>query len=88
MTINKKKYTLEEVPLTTTRPFVMDQIVLKDVKSLNPKDMRKVEKYLRDLVRSMIEKANTRWIEEHPIESKTQSPPKPLIRLKVGKFYS
>ncbi|RKO97175.1 hypothetical protein CXG81DRAFT_14986, partial [Caulochytrium protostelioides] len=75
------QFHIEPVPLTTTRPFVIDDIALAQL-GLQPHDHEAIQLALSDKVEQMIATAHAEWRDAHP-DRRGQPPPKPLIRLRV-----
>ncbi|RXW22260.1 hypothetical protein EST38_g3609 [Candolleomyces aberdarensis] len=88
--IKGKEFQLTPLPLTTVRPFVIDEVNLGDVaeeEGLNLNDQMEITKYLKAKVNSLIEEAEKQWEERNAkaVEAGEEELPKmlPLIRLKV-----
>ena len=47
---NSKDFRIEKIRLKTVRPFVMDEVVLKEVNYLRPTDLKGVNDFLVDKV--------------------------------------
>ncbi|RKO84774.1 Mre11 DNA-binding presumed domain-containing protein, partial [Blyttiomyces helicus] len=75
-------FQLEKIRLKTVRPFIMDEVVLKDETDLRPTDTAMVDAFLKDKVQSLIDTALREWRELNP-DVPEEAEPKPLIRLKV-----
>ncbi|KAJ3053886.1 Double-strand break repair protein mre11a, partial [Rhizophlyctis rosea] len=80
--IKGSHFQLEPLRLKTVRPFIMDEVVLKDEKDLRPTDHTTVNDFLQHKVKSLIDRALTEWKELNP-DAPENRWPKPLIRLKV-----
>ena len=52
--IKGSHFQLEPVRLKTVRPFIMDEVVLKDEKTLRPTDHKRVNAFLQDRVRASL----------------------------------
>ncbi|AMD18560.1 HBL342Wp [Eremothecium sinecaudum] len=79
--------TLVNIPLTTVRPFLMEEISLADVPELKPHDKVGISQYLVEKVNSLIEKANRMGAEKAGVvydEANIDDQPLPLIRLRVN----
>ncbi|PRP74445.1 DNA repair exonuclease [Planoprotostelium fungivorum] len=72
--IRGDKFRLTPIPLKTTRPFIMEEIILS-TEDVDPNDTEAVTELLASKVEEMIEKANS--------ETENTLGMKPLIRLKV-----
>jgi double-strand break repair protein MRE11 len=80
--ITGKEFTLEKIRLKTVRPFIIDDVVLAEVKDLPRDDRTAVNAFLQSKVTEMIQVAKRRWIEWNP-KARQEDIPKPLVRLKV-----
>jgi len=74
--IYQDQFQLKAIELKTVRPFIMEEVVLKD-SGIDPGEAQLVVEYLAEQVEKLIEKANK--MSSHAPET----PTKPLIRLKV-----
>lgn len=74
--ILEDQFRLQAIELKTVRPFVMEEITLKDT-DLDPHEPQLVIEYLAEKVEELITQA------EKQSHSSTRTPTKPLIRLKV-----
>jgi len=71
------KFRVTPIPLTTVRPYLIEDVVLSSVPGLTPNDHDKIYQYLCDRVEDLINQANQKQKEENrPIVP-------PLIRIKV-----
>ncbi|AGO10952.1 AaceriAFR553Cp [[Ashbya] aceris (nom. inval.)] len=77
---------LVPLPLTTVRPFIMEDISLKDVEGLKPHDKEAIAKYLVEQVERLIERARTMCIERLRAARREEDSEVmlPLIRLRVN----
>ncbi|KAJ3044688.1 Double-strand break repair protein mre11a [Rhizophlyctis rosea] len=83
--IKGDQFQLEKVRLKTVRPFIMDEVILKDERNLRPTDQKAVNTFLQEKfgqVENLLERALNDWSELNPNIPDDQWP-KPLIRLKV-----
>jgi double-strand break repair protein MRE11 len=74
--IYEDQFRLQAIELKTVRPFVMEEVVLKEA-DLDPGEPQHVIEYLAEKVEELIAKAD----KQSPHAPRT--PTKPLIRLKV-----
>ncbi|AAS53924.1 AFR553Cp [Eremothecium gossypii ATCC 10895] len=77
---------LVPLPLTTVRPFIMEDISLKDVEGLKPHDKEAIAKYLVEQVERLIERARATSAERlHAARREGNGEDMlPLIRLRVN----
>jgi double-strand break repair protein MRE11 len=75
MEIYQDKFRLNPIPLTTVRPFIIDDVVLSEQPGLKPENSNLVNEFLVSKVEEMIKEAEE--------TSKSKEPLKPLIRLRV-----
>ncbi|KAJ3277861.1 Double-strand break repair protein mre11a, partial [Borealophlyctis nickersoniae] len=80
--IKGTEFQMQKIRLKTVRPFILDEVALKDVSGLRPTDLRMVNEFLHDKVNELIDKALEEWTEVNPGVPEAEFP-KPLIRLKV-----
>ncbi|KAI9008381.1 Metallo-dependent phosphatase-like protein [Gaertneriomyces semiglobifer] len=80
--IDGQNFNIEKVRLRSVRPFIIDEVCLKDQDDLSPADPKTVNQFLQDKVEELMEKALAEWNELNPGVSE-QNVPKPLVRLKV-----
>jgi len=90
LNISGKDFTVDKIPLKSTRPFVIREIVLASHKRFKGLDLKKdnrqeLTKRLMEVVEEMIEEANAEWLalREEEEQDEGEEPPLPLIRLKV-----
>ena len=69
--ITNRNYTLTKVRLKTVRPFIMDEIVLKDCDGLRPNDLKAIERVLTTKVHEMIDLALSEYIDVNEIDPST-----------------
>lgn len=84
--ITCKAFQLKPIVLKSPRPFVMGDISLSSAQpSLNPQDIKSIEKYLCARIDELIERGKREWIERQgdSYNPETMTVPLPLIRLKV-----
>lgn len=91
--VENTDYYLEEIPLQTVRPFIMDDMVLKDEAedaNVDLNDKGAVQKLLRDRVTELIDRAKEEWETKFENVPADQRPPGenggmmlPLVRLRV-----
>lgn len=79
------EFQLEKIPLKSVRPFVMETLVLANVKKFDKLDQAGVERVITEKVHDLIAKARLKWKGANPT-AKPEAFPKPLIRLKVHIF--
>lgn len=75
---------MKKIRLKSVRPFVIDDIELKNISHLEPGDSSSLMLFLHQEVERLISKAINEWKAENP-ESSEEDCPKPLVRLKVWK---
>ncbi|KAJ3005189.1 Double-strand break repair protein mre11a [Thoreauomyces humboldtii] len=80
--ITGQSFRVEPIRLRSVRPFIMDEVSLKDINGLRPTDQKAVNEFLQERVEDLIERAMAEWEELHPGVDEAQWP-KPLIRLRV-----
>lgn len=80
--ILETEFQLEKIRLKTVRPFVIDEIVLSEVRGLDKDDKTAVNAILQKKVATMITEAKEKWLSSNPKKTLNDIP-KPLIRLKV-----
>eukprot|EP00842_Homolaphlyctis_polyrhiza_P000470 jgi/Hompol1/1423/HPOL_001384-RA len=86
LSIKGTMFGIEKIPLTSVRPFIMEEVELFKVEPrLSPKDTSQVNEFLQKKVMSMIDKARASWTELNP-NAHPDAFPKPLIRLKASRF--
>lgn len=87
LSVCRKQFEIEPLRLKSVRPFVMKEIVLKDVpqlRTLAERDNKsQVLQYLLDRTEEAIEEANDQWLSRQDTHSRQRDPPLPLIRLRV-----
>ncbi|KAF2860965.1 DNA repair exonuclease [Piedraia hortae CBS 480.64] len=90
--VQGKAFEAAKIRLKTVRPFVMKEIVLRDIPDMNKvayeDDNRpKITRFLMAIVEELIEKANEQWrearVEAGEDENDDARPPAPIIRLRV-----
>lgn len=86
--IEETDYYLESLPLQTVRPFIMDDMSLKEEAEdahVDVKDKGAVQQLLRSRVTELIDKANEEWDEKWADTAEQDRPPRmlPLVRLRV-----
>ncbi|TPX67344.1 hypothetical protein SpCBS45565_g03855 [Spizellomyces sp. 'palustris'] len=82
LSISGSEFKLDRIRLKKVRPFVMDEVILKEVEGLRPTDQNMVNEFLQDRVTELITIAMNEWKELNPDVPETEWP-KPLVRLKV-----
>lgn len=80
--IRGQEFQLEKIPLKSVRPFVMETLVLANIKKFDKMDQAGVERVVTEKVHDLIAKARLKWKGANPT-AKPEAFPKPLIRLKV-----
>ncbi|KAJ4489977.1 Metallo-dependent phosphatase-like protein [Lentinula aciculospora] len=90
LTIHDKEFQIEPLPLRTVRPFVIEEVVLREVadeEGFELSDQIEISKFLKAKVNTLIEKAEEEWQERNAEIVKQGGeqlkPMLPLIRLKV-----
>lgn len=81
-----REFHLEKIRLKTVRPFIMEDLVLRDQLEIDdPGDVKKVERFLQATVERLIQQANRQWLASNNTEEDDgdKTPPLPLIRLRV-----
>ena len=78
---------MKKILLKTVRPFVIDDIELKNISHLEPGDSSSLMLFLHQEVERLITKAVDEWKVENP-GIPEEDCPKPLVRLKVGFLYN
>lgn len=72
-------FNIEKVKLKTIRPLQFTSVVLSQVESIQPTNVKSIQTYLEGVVESLIERAKVDWESENPsIEM-----PIPLVRIRV-----
>uniref|UniRef100_A0A2P2KTL0 Double-strand break repair protein n=3 Tax=Rhizophora mucronata TaxID=61149 RepID=A0A2P2KTL0_RHIMU len=74
--IKGNQYRPTKIPLTSVRPFVYEEIVLKDETDVDPNDQNSVLEHLDKVVRNLIEKASKKSVSRSELKL-------PLVRVKV-----
>ncbi|KND04585.1 DNA repair protein (mre11) [Spizellomyces punctatus DAOM BR117] len=82
LSISGSEFKLDRIRLKKVRPFVMDEVILKEVEGLRPTDQNMVNEFLQDKVAELITIAMNEWKELNPDVPEVEWP-KPLVRLKV-----
>ncbi|KAF0399019.1 DNA repair exonuclease [Gigaspora margarita] len=79
------QFELQKIRLRTVRPFVMGEIVLKEVERLDPTKTSAVSSLLIKKVEELIQDAKNQWLEMNDYDDELDDDmfPLPLIRLKV-----
>lgn len=85
MSITGKEFSVEKFPLKTVRPFKMETVVLSADSFIEPGPDTKIEvtKWMIRKVEKLIDQAKAEWNENHLDDETDESPPLPLIRLRV-----
>ncbi|CAN3373247.1 hypothetical protein DIURU_003286 [Diutina rugosa] len=84
LNIKGKDYSLEAIPLTSVRPFILKHITLEDSPvEPGPSSRASVVKYLTEQVEEAIAEANNEYLRRQHSVGVNVDPPLPLIRLKV-----
>ncbi|KAF9166818.1 Double-strand break repair protein mre11a [Actinomortierella ambigua] len=60
----KDKFDLQKIRLNSVRPFVMDDVVLSE-NNLPKKDQKKINQFIANKIKEMIDKAEKEWREAH-----------------------
>lgn len=85
LNVNGHEYHWEPIRLKTVRPFIMDEIVLKEtgLRANAAEIEEEILAALTEKVDEMITQAADLWKEQHGSEKEVPATPLPLIRLKV-----
>lgn len=82
--VNGRQYSHEWIRLKNVRPFVHDDLVLKDIKGLEPDATEDITEKLMEKVEDMIMQAKDEWKDLHAATpEKLKKMPLPIIRLRV-----
>lgn len=74
-----KRFDLEKIKLKTIRPLQFTSVVLSQVETIIPNNVKSIQTYLEGVVEQLIERARFDWESENPsIEM-----PMPLVRIRV-----
>ncbi|KAJ3149384.1 Double-strand break repair protein mre11a [Geranomyces variabilis] len=82
LTVKGLDFKIEPIRLQTVRPFVIDEVALKDIQGLRASDPARVQEFLQERVTNLIADAKEQWAELNPGLPDAHFP-KPLIRLRV-----
>ncbi|KAM0750789.1 DNA repair exonuclease [Meredithblackwellia eburnea MCA 4105] len=84
--IQGKEFEMDPIRLRSVRPFVWDEVVLAEASEVDNVDLStkiKVNKFLKEKVNELIDRANAEWDELHEGEDDETPRLLPLIRLRV-----
>lgn len=84
--IQGRQFDMEKLRLRTVRPFIMDEVKLTDaadIESVQLENKVQINKYLKQRVNQLIDRANEEWDELYQGEENPPDRMLPLIRLRV-----
>ena len=84
--IQGRQFDMEKLRLRTVRPFIMDEVKLTDaadIESVQLENKVQINKYLKQRVNQLIDRANEEWDELYQGEEHPPDRMLPLIRLRV-----